>query len=149
MTDLAKIVLIEDDVLLGELTKEYLLHHRYQVEYAINGLQGVKAILEEDPDLVIVDLLLPEFDGLEVCRRVRPTYTGPILILTASKSDADHIRCIESYADDFVTKPLDPRILLARIRNLLNRHEMEPLLSPEQTDNTIQAVSESSRDLRS
>ena len=121
MADVSKIILVEDDILLGELTVEYLSSHGFLVEHAVSGIEGIQKILYNQPDLAIIDLLLPEFDGLEVCKRVRSEYLGPILMLTASKSDTDHIRCIESYADDFISKPVDSRILLARIRNLLSR----------------------------
>ena len=97
----AHIVLVEDDVVLGELTREYLISHNYRVDHAVSGPEGVSLIIETQPDLAIIDLLLPGHDGLEACKRVRPAYQGPIMILTASKSDADHIRLLEGHADDF------------------------------------------------
>ena len=123
----AHIVLVEDDIILGQLTREYLISHNYRVDHAVSGLTGVDLIIELQPDLAIIDLLLPGCDGLEVCKRVRPTYQGPIMILTASKSDADHIRSLEGDADDFVLKPLDSRVLLARIRNVLRRRALQTL----------------------
>jgi two-component system response regulator RstA len=128
----AHIALVEDDVVLGELTREYLVSHNYRVDHALSGPDGVELILKLQPDLVIIDLLLPGYDGLEVCKRIRPAYSGPIIILTASRSDADHIRSLEGDADDFIIKPLDSRVLLARIRNVLKRSEPIGSISDDQ-----------------
>ena len=130
----AHIILIEDDVILGQLTREYLISHNYRVDHVVSGPEGIDLIIEVQPDLAIIDLLLPGCDGLEVCKRVRPSYQGPIIILTASKSDADHIRSLEGDADDFVLKPLDSRVLLARIRNVLRRRALQtPPISDQST----------------
>ena len=128
----AHIVLVEDDVVLGELTREYLVSHNYRVDHAKNGPEGVDLILQLQPDLAIIDLLLPGYDGLEICKKIRPAYSGPIIILTASRSDADHIRSLEGDADDFIIKPLDSRVLLARIRNVLKRSEPIGSISGDQ-----------------
>ena len=78
-------------------------------------------IIEMQPDLVILDLMLPGMNGLDVCRQVRDAYVGAILMLTASQSEADHVAGLELGADDFVTKPIEPRVLLARVRTQLRR----------------------------
>ena len=84
------------------------------------------SLLQQQPDLVILDLMLPKMDGFEVCRRVRDAYSGAILMLTASQSEADHVTGLELGADDFITKPVEPRVLLARIRSQLrNRHRIQ------------------------
>lgn len=117
------LVLVEDDDPLAELLQTYLERQDFEVLREATGDAGAARILDVKPDLAIVDLFLPGMDGLAVCRAVREAYTGPLLILTASKSDADHVAGLELGADDFVTKPVDPRVLLARIRTLLRRVE--------------------------
>jgi len=118
---LSSIVLVEDDDALADLLCEYLGQHQFRVARERTGDAGVARILASPPDLVILDLFMPGMDGLAVCRTIRPRFAGPVLILTASKSDADHVAGLEIGADDFITKPIDPRILLARIRTLLRR----------------------------
>ena len=120
------IVLVEDDFELAELTKERLEREGFSVRHEENGESGRDAIIDSQPDLVVLDIMLPGIDGFEVCKQVRPGYAGPILILTARDEDLDEILGLELGADDFVTKPIKPRLLLARIRALLRRARMEP-----------------------
>ena len=120
------IVLVEDDLELAELTKERLEREGFSVRHEENGESGRDAIIDSQPDLVVLDIMLPGIDGFEVCKQVRPGYAGPILILTARDEDLDEILGLELGADDFVTKPVKPRLLLARIRALLRRARMEP-----------------------
>lgn len=120
------IVLVEDDLELAELTKERLEREGYSVQHEENGELGRDTIVDSQPDLVVLDIMLPGIDGFEVCKQVRPDYAGPILILTARDEDLDEILGLELGADDFVTKPVKPRLLLARIRALLRRARMEP-----------------------
>jgi len=115
------IVLVEDDLELGALIKERLENEGYQVTHEANGLAGRDRILRDPPDLVILDLMLPGLDGFGVCREVRAQYGGKILMLTARAEDMDHILGLELGADDFVNKPIRPRVLLARVRALLRR----------------------------
>jgi len=117
------IILVEDDIELAELTKERLEREGFRVLHEENGEIARDLILNEKPDLVVLDLMLPGMDGFEVCRHVRPQYDGPILILTARDEDLDEILGLELGADDFVTKPVKPRLLLARIRALLRRDQ--------------------------
>ena len=123
--DTQRIILVEDDLELASLIKERLEREGYQVCHEANGKAARDRILEEPPDLVVLDIMLPGMDGFEVCRSVRPTYRGPILILTARDEDVDEILGLELGADDYVTKPVRPRVLLARIRNLLRRTELD------------------------
>ena len=118
-----QILLIEDDVKLTELLDLYLSRNGYQVAIGHTGHDAQRLIEEVDPDLLILDLMLPGMDGLSICRAVRATYHGKILILTASDDDMDQVAALEMGADDYVCKPLHPRVLLARIRMLLRRHE--------------------------
>jgi two-component system response regulator RstA len=115
------VLIVEDDDQLAALLLEYLGMHGFELERAATGDDGARRILDTEPDLVILDLMLPGMNGLDVCRQVRDAYSGAILMLTASKSEADHVAGLELGADDFVTKPIDPRVLLARIRTQLRR----------------------------
>lgn len=115
------ILLVEDDRKLARLIREYLEFNGYRVEIERRGDKAAHRIAELGPDLVILDLMLPGEDGLSVCRRARNDYCGPILILTAREEDMDQIAGLELGADDYVKKPVHPRVLLARIRALLRR----------------------------
>lgn len=115
------IAVVEDDDRLAALLVEYLGQHNFQMARVRTGDEAVPLILQTRPDVVILDLMLPGLNGLDVCRRVRAGYAGVILMLTASQSEADHVAGLELGADDFVTKPLEPRVLLARVRSLLRR----------------------------
>ena len=115
------ILLVEDDVRLSALVVEYLQNNGLQVETEFRGDTAVQRILALNPDLVILDLMLPGLDGFEVCKQVRPGFSGPILMLTAKDEDIDQVVGLEIGADDYVVKPTQPRLLLARIRALLRR----------------------------
>lgn len=116
-----RVLLIEDDVQLASLVSEYLREHEFQVNVDHRGDSGAERILRDAPDLVVLDVLLPGLNGMDVCRQVRAHYSGPILMLTARDDDVDEIIGLELGADDYVKKPVEPRLLLARIRALLRR----------------------------
>ncbi len=118
---LLQVLLVEDDVRLAALIQEYLQNQSINVSIEHRGDIACDRILNESPDLVVLDLMLPGLDGLSVCRTVRPKYDGPILMLTARDEDIDQVVGLEIGADDYVTKPVQPRVLLARIRALLRR----------------------------
>ena len=120
-TEKRHLLIVEDDDELAGLLVEYLGQHGFEISRVASGDAGVETILEAKPDLVILDLMLPGLNGLDVCRRVRDQYTGAIVMLTASQSEADHVAGLELGADDFVNKPIEPRVLLARIRTQLRR----------------------------
>ncbi len=120
-TDHAKLLIVEDDDQLADLLLEYLGPHGFDLSRVATGDAGVSQILERHPDLVILDLMLPGMNGLDVCRRVRDAYRGAILMLTASQSEVDHVAGLELGADDYVIKPIEPRVLLARIRTQIRR----------------------------
>jgi two-component system OmpR family response regulator/two-component system response regulator RstA len=115
------ILLVEDDVRLSELVSHYLQCNDFRVTSTARGDRVVDQVLRETPDLVILDLGLPGQDGLSICRQLRPRYVNPILILTARDNDIDHVLGLELGADDYVIKPVEPRVLLARINALLRR----------------------------
>ena len=116
-----QILIVEDDVRLAELVSEFLEDNGFVVAVESNGSRAIERILDENPDLVVLDVMLPGDDGFEVCRRVRPTYRGPILMLTARGDEIDQVVGLELGADDYVAKPASPRVLLARIKALLRR----------------------------
>lgn len=118
---MAKLLLIEDDVRLATLMAEYLGANGHEVGVEHRGDLAVDRILSEKPDLVVLDLMLPGEDGLSICRRVRPNFPGPILMLTARGEEIDQVVGLEVGADDYVGKPVSPRLLLARVSALLRR----------------------------
>lgn len=120
-----KILLAEDDKRLASLVKDYLEESNYEVIVEENGGMVSSQVKAFDPDIVILDIMLPEKDGLSICQEIREYYQGAILILTARDEDADQIIGLEFGADDYVIKPVEPRILLARIRALLRRYNPE------------------------
>lgn len=123
MTPERPILLVEDDSLLAELIVDYLGNHGVTVMVEPRGDRAIERILTEAPLAVILDLGLPGADGFEVCRRVRQDYRGFILILTAQGDEVDEIACLELGADDFLSKPVTPRLLLARLKALLRRQQ--------------------------
>ena len=116
-----RILLIEDDERLAKLTAEYLRKNEFEVTIEGRGDTAEARILKEDPELVILDVMLPGKDGFEVCRAIRSQYKGVILMLTARDEDLDQILGLELGADDYISKPVQPRLLLARIKALLRR----------------------------
>ncbi len=116
-----RILLVEDDLRLAALVSEYLEKQEYEMEVEHHGDKAVQKIIQGKPDLVILDLMLPGKDGFSICRDVRHSYKGPILILTAREDDMDQVVGLELGADDYVKKPVEPRVLLARIRALFRR----------------------------
>jgi DNA-binding response OmpR family regulator len=112
---------VEDDLRLAELVSRYLANHGFKMTIVSHGDEVVERVQSDNPDLVILDLGLPGEDGLSICKRLRPAYTAPILILTARDNDIDHVLGLELGADDYVIKPVEPRVLLARVGALLRR----------------------------
>ena len=116
-----RILLVEDDERLADLTAEYLRKNDFEITIEARGDTAEARILNDDPELVILDVMLPGKDGFEVCRAVRSKYKGVILMLTARDEDLDQILGLELGADDYIAKPVQPRLLLARIKALLRR----------------------------
>ncbi len=123
MTDY--ILLIEDDNRLAEMVKDYLGENGFDVTIAANGTDGLAKQKSHGFDAVVLDLMLPDMDGLEVCRVLRANDTVPILMLTAKGDPMDRIVGLELGADDYLPKPFEPRELLARLRAILRRGKME------------------------
>lgn len=117
------VLLAEDDSRLANLVKDYLNNHGYGVVVESAGVSVVRKVKDLNPDIVILDIMLPGKDGLTICKELRPQYPGPILMLTARNADMDQVLGLEFGADDYVIKPAEPRVLLARIRALLRRYQ--------------------------
>ena len=115
------IMLIEDDMSLAEWFSDYLTEHGYLVTLVNRGDVAVELIKTDNPDLVVLDIMLPVKDGFDVCREARYFYHGPILMMTARDQEMDEVLGLELGADDYVTKPVKPRVLLSRIKALLRR----------------------------
>lgn len=118
---MAKVLIIEDDRRISDLLALYLEHEGYEVERAHDGLEGVARADQCDPDLIILDLMLPKLHGRDACIAIRYRSQAPILMLTALDDDRDVIDGLDVGADDYLTKPFQPAVLLARVRALLRR----------------------------
>jgi len=114
-------MLVEDDARLAELVRRYLETSGFKVLIAELSRDVSDQIVNLSPDLVVLDLGLPREDGFAICKKLRPAYQRPILILTARNNDSDQVLGLELGADDYVMKPIDPRVLVARINALLRR----------------------------
>jgi DNA-binding response OmpR family regulator len=130
------VLLVEDDARLAELTSRYLTQNGLTVAVESNGAVAVHRFHEVRPRLVLLDLMLPGKDGLTICRELRQSFHGPILMLTAKDADIDQVIGLEAGADDYVAKPAEPMVLLARIRALLRRAEAKqsPDAAPASAD---------------
>jgi two-component system KDP operon response regulator KdpE len=122
-----RILVIDDDVDMLQLVALMFARVGAQVFSAVGGRQGLRQFYTHQPDLVLIDMLMPELDGLEVCRRIREMSPVPIIMLTAMGRDSDIVRGLDCGADDYITKPFNAQVLLARARTVLRR--AEPLLS--------------------
>jgi DNA-binding response OmpR family regulator len=119
---MAETILIADDEAgIRDLARLYLEKEGFRVQMAENGAQAVAQVRQNPPALLVLDLMMPEMDGWEVCRRIRTESDLPILILTARDEDIDKIVALEMGADDYLTKPFNPRELVARVRAILRR----------------------------
>jgi DNA-binding response OmpR family regulator len=121
MEDKKKILIVEDEQKIARFLELELKYEGYDVEIAVNGREGFEKSKNEDIDLIVLDLMLPELSGVEVCRRVRQTSDVPIIMLTAKDDISDKITGLDIGADDYMTKPFAVEELLARIRVLLKR----------------------------
>ena len=129
MTDKQKILLVEDDHRLSGLIRDYLRQHGFDVVIQDRGDTAAARVAAEQPDLLVLDLMLPGKDGLSICQEIRASFRGPILILTARDDDMDQVAGLEMGADDYVKKPVLPRVLLARVRALLRRFNQQKVES--------------------
>ena len=120
---MSKILIIEDEIAIADLEKDYLELSGFTVEIENSGDAGLNRSLEEEFDLIILDLMLPEIDGFEICRQIRSRKNVPIIMVSAKKDDIDKIRGLGLGADDYMTKPFSPSELVARVKAHLARYE--------------------------
>ena len=132
---MSRILIIEDEVAIADLEKDYLELSGFDVEIENAGDSGLKRALKESFDLVVLDLMHPGIDGFEVCRRIREEKNVPILMVSAKKDDIDKIRGLGLGADDYMTKPFSPSELVARVKAHMARYER--LTSTHQKTNDI------------
>jgi len=115
------ILIIEDDKSVQQLIRMYLINDGFEVIFSIDGEDGLKKALTENPDLILLDLNLPKIDGIEVCKKIRETSDIPIIMVTARIDELERLDGLEKGADDYITKPFSPRELVARVKAVLRR----------------------------
>ena len=120
---MSRILIVEDEVAIADLEKDYLELSGFEVEIENDGRSGLNRALNEEFDLFILDLMLPEVDGFEICRQIREKKNTPILMVSAKKDDIDKIRGLGLGADDYMTKPFSPSELVARVKAHMARYE--------------------------
>jgi len=129
-----KILIIEDEINIAHVIQLYLEQASYTVLVATDGVAGLELHAREHPDLVILDLMLPALDGMEVCRRIRAWADTPILMLTARQGEEDRIAGLELGADDYLVKPFSPREVVSRVKAILRRTAQNTATSTETKD---------------
>ena len=120
---MSRILIVEDEESIAELEKDYLELSGFEVEIEENGAKGLKRALEEEFNMFILDLMLPDMDGFDICKSIREVKNTPILMISAKKDDIDKIRGLGLGADDYMTKPFSPSEMVARVKAHLARYE--------------------------
>lgn len=136
-TEAAQVLLVEDDVQLAELVREYLQRYEFEVSLEHRGDTAADRVRLRKPDILVLDLNLPGRDGLEICRELRMEFPGPIVMFTARDEDVDEVVGLELGADDYLTKPVEPRVLLARLRSLMRRCQPAHRTAAEASDELL------------
>ena len=142
-----RILVVEDEANIASFVSAYLEKAGFVVDRAVNGAEAKDKAVSAEPALILLDLNLPDMDGLEVCRAVRATSTVPILMLTARDDDVDKIVGLEVGADDYLTKPFNPRELVARIRSILRRATAPPPVSKGRRTHGLISIDAGRREL--
>lgn len=132
-----KALIIDDDKKLQEVLKEYLEEDEFKVVSLFDGLDSLKIIARESPDIIILDIMLPGCNGLEVMRKIKRKYSLPVILLTAKGDDTDRIVGLELGADDYLSKPFNPRELLARMRAVMRRNIFEDEYDASDLDESL------------
>src|ERR671917_2400263 len=127
------ILVVEDEASIASFVSLYLKNAGYDVRAVTTGSAALTQVANEQPALIILDLMLPDLDGIEICRRIRKTSDVPILMLTARDEDVDKIIGLEVGADDYLTKPFNPRELVARVKSVLRRSSTDRRHTEETT----------------
>ena len=133
-----KILVVDDEKPIADILQFNLKKEGYEVECAYDGNQALEMVEEFMPDLILLDIMLPQRDGMEVCREVRKKYEMPIIMLTAKDSEIDKVLGLELGADDYMTKPFSTRELIARVKANLRRHNQTPAVAEEDESNEIE-----------
>jgi two-component system OmpR family response regulator/two-component system response regulator RstA len=118
-----QVLLVEDDERLSSLISQYLTEHNFIVHRLSNGDNLLQHVQTSPPDILLLDVMLPGENGFTLCQKIRPYYSGPLLFMTAKNDDFDQVFGLEIGADDYIIKPVEPRVLLARINALLRRNK--------------------------
>ncbi len=126
MTPISKVLVVEDEAKLAELLKDYLEQGGFSVIVLERGDRVIPQVRQSEPDLILLDLMLPGMDGVSVCRELRKFSTVPIIMITAKVDEVDRLLGLELGADDYVCKPFSPREVVARVRAVLRRTHPEP-----------------------
>jgi DNA-binding response OmpR family regulator len=116
-----RVLIVEDDQKTARIVRSYLVHEGYAVELVTDGLSALRAVRDQPPDLVLLDVMLPELGGMDVCRELRRAGDVAIIMVTARTTETDKLEGLEAGADDYVTKPFSPRELVARVKSVLRR----------------------------
>jgi len=132
--DIKKVLIIEDEKSISDIVKFNLVKEGFEVDVAFDGLAGLNKALETNPDLILLDVMLPSMDGFQVCKKLRETKTTPIVMLTAKEEEVDKVLGLELGADDYITKPFGMRELVARIKANIRRTEIKDGVSGEPDD---------------
>ena len=119
-----RILIIEDDELIAELERDYLMAGGYEAELALNGITGEKMAKTGNYDAILLDVMLPDKNGFDICRELRRTMKIPIIMVTAKKEDIDKIRGLGLGADDYLVKPFSPMELIARVKSHIHIHKL-------------------------
>lgn len=133
-----KILVVDDEKPIADILKYYLEREGFEVSVAYDGVEAVESAFEEEPDLIILDIMLPKIDGFTVCKTLREHFTMPILMLTAKEEEADKVKGLELGADDYITKPFSNRELIARVKANLRRVNIQESWGSE-TSKTIKS----------
>lgn len=132
-----KILVVDDEKPIADILQFNLKKEGYEVECAYDGNRALEMVEEIQPNLILLDIMLPQLDGMEVCREVRKKYDMPIIMLTAKDSEIDKVLGLELGADDYITKPFSTRELIARVKANLRRHNQAPAPTEEEEKNEI------------
>ncbi|OON99731.1 MAG: DNA-binding response regulator [Epulopiscium sp. Nele67-Bin004] len=139
---MAKIVVVEDEKAISDIIKYNLEKEGYDVKVAYDGVAGLELIEETDPDIILLDIMMPKMDGLQVCKKVRQTKNMPIIMLTAKAEEIDKVVGLEIGADDYITKPFGMRELIARVKANLRRVIQEVQIESEKKSTDANIVEE-------
>ncbi len=132
------VLIVDDDTRISELLSRFLTARDFDASVAGDGPAAIEQVLRDDPDLVILDLMLPGLSGIEVCKAIRPQYDKPIIMLTAHDDDISEVDALNAGIDDYLAKPVRPNVLLARINALLRRTAPSPNLASDQQSLEVQ-----------